>query len=168
MKDSKQNSISVEVYQVSEIVQAVVQDAPIGTNLALYQGLMTMMSGEMLASRGALIPALASVGMDQAETMRTWQGLAQGSWEINELLERLTDRIETEGRWASAEVGGYRIKALDTVGYYRPRLQNCATKHYNSTADKVKCAPSVGQKTAEAKGEIKAAVHASVPQTQQG
>ena len=104
MKSSKQNSIPVEVYQVSEIVQAVVQDAPIGTNLALYQGLMTMMSGAMLASRGALIPALDSVGMDQAETMRTWQGLAHGSWEINELLERLTDRIETEGRWASAEV----------------------------------------------------------------
>lgn len=34
--------------------------------------------------------------------------------------------------------------------------------------DDLKCAPSVGQKTAEAKGEIKAAVHASVPQTQQG
>ena len=48
MKSSKQNSIPVEVYQVSEIVQAVVQDAPIGTNLALYQGLMTMMSGEPL------------------------------------------------------------------------------------------------------------------------
>ena len=45
MKSSKQNSIPVEVYQVSEIVQSVVQDAPIGTNLALYQGLMTMMSG---------------------------------------------------------------------------------------------------------------------------
>ena len=40
MKSSKQNSIPVEVYQVSEIVQAVVQDAPIGTNLALYQGLV--------------------------------------------------------------------------------------------------------------------------------
>ena len=145
MKSSKQNSISVEVYQVSEIVQAVVRDAPIGTNLALYQGLMTMMSGEMLASRGALIPALDSVGMDQAETMRTWQGLAHGSWEINDLLEKLTDKIETEGRWVSTEVGGYRIKALDTVGYYRPRLQNCETKHYNSTADKALPAINLGQ-----------------------
>jgi hypothetical protein len=37
----------------------MVKDAPIGTNQALYAGLMTPVSGALLESRGALIPALA-------------------------------------------------------------------------------------------------------------
>ena len=78
MKRTKQDPIPNEVYQVSEIVQAVVGDTPIGTNLGLYQGLMTMMSGEMLGSRGALIPALDSAGLDQVPL-----GYARAAYFIN-------------------------------------------------------------------------------------
>ncbi len=127
------------------MTQTVVKDAPIGTNLALYGGLMTMMSGQMLESRGALIPALHRAGYDRDESMRIWQGLAHGSWRINDLLGRLGEGILTEGRWKGHIVGGYHVKALDTVGYFRPRLKGCTTKHYHSGADKALPAINLGQ-----------------------
>jgi hypothetical protein len=127
------------------MTQTVVKDVAIGTNLALYGGLMTMMSGQMLGSRGALIPALHSAGYGQDESMRIWQGLAHGSWQINDLLGRLGKRIVAEGRWVARIVGGYQVKALDTVGYFRPRLKGCATKHYHSVADKALPAINLGQ-----------------------
>ena len=145
MKKTKLNPIPSEVYRISEMTQAIVKGAPQGTNVALYRGLMTMMSGEMLGSRGALMPALDSAGFDRGESMRIWQGLAHGAWKINDLLEELGQQIASQNRWLAAEVGGYRVKALDTVGYFRPRLRGCVTKHYNSAADKALPAINLGQ-----------------------
>lgn len=127
------------------MTQAVVKAAPIGTNKALYGGLMTMMSGEMLNSRGALIPALESAGYEREASMRIWQGLAHGRWEINDLLGKLQDQMMSEGKWTARRIGGYQVKALDTVGYFRPRLKGCETKHYHSAADKALPAINLGQ-----------------------
>lgn len=127
------------------MTQAIVQCAPKGTNLGLYQGLMTLMSGALLNSRGALMPALASAGYDQTDSLRIWQALAHGSWQANELLTELNKRIVQEHEWRALEVGGYQVKAVDTVGYYRPRLQGCPTKHYQSAAGKALPAICLGQ-----------------------
>jgi hypothetical protein len=127
------------------MTQGMVQDTPIGTNLALYEGLMTLMSGALLESRGALIPALAQEGFDQRDSLRIWQGLAHGAWEANALLGELNARIEHEQAWVALEVGGYRVKAMDTVGYYRPRLRGCTSKHYQSAAGKALPAICLGQ-----------------------
>lgn len=35
---------------------------------------------------------------------------------------------------AARRAGGYRAVAIDTVGFFRPRLKHCATKHYLSQA----------------------------------
>ncbi len=145
------------------MTQTVVKDAPIGTNLALYGGLMTMMSGQMLGSRGALIPALHSAGYDQAESMRIWQGLAQGSWQINDLLGRLCKHIVAEGEWVAQTVGGYQVKALDTVGYFRPRLKGCTTKHYHSGADKALPAINLGQLAMVGQTQTKTKQNVTVP-----
>jgi hypothetical protein len=145
VKKTKLNPTPSEVYRISEMTQVIVKDTPKGTNLALYQGLMTLMSGAMLNSRGAVIPALAHAGYDQGDSMRIWQGMAHGSWTANALLAELNTRIRQEHTWAALEVGGYRVKALDTVGYFRPRLKGCDTKHYQSVAGKALPAICIGQ-----------------------
>ena len=103
-----------------------------------------MMSGRMLESRGALIPALANAGFDQRDSMRIWQGLAHGAWEVNPILAALNVQIAHERVWRALEVGGYQVKVLDTVGFFRPRLKGCATKHYQSLAGKVLPAIGIG------------------------
>lgn len=127
------------------MTQAVVSGVVKGTNLALYEGLMTMMSGALLSSRGALIPALAGEGYDQTDSLRIWQGLAHGVWEANTVLAELNAQIAQEHEWTALEVGGYRVKAMDTVGFFRPRLKGCNTMHYQSVAGKALPAICIGQ-----------------------
>jgi hypothetical protein len=145
VKKTKLNPIPNEVYRICEMAQAAVSGVVKGTNLAVYEGLMTMMSGAMLNSRGALIPALAGEGYDQRDSLRIWQGLAHGSWQANAMLAELKARIEQAHDWIALEVGGYRVKALDTVGFFRPRLKGCDTKHYQSVAGKALPAICIGQ-----------------------
>ena len=75
------------------MTHGMVQDAPIGTNLALYEVLMTLMTGALLESRGALIPALAQAGFDQCDSLQIWQELAHGAWEANALLVELNGQL---------------------------------------------------------------------------
>jgi hypothetical protein len=97
-------------------------------------------------ARAGASAACAIVGVvDGRDSLRIWQGLAHGAWEANALLGELHARIEHEHAWAALEVGGYRVKAMDTVGYYRPRLQGCQTKHYQSAVGKALPAICLGQ-----------------------
>ena len=114
----------------------MVKRVNIGTNLAIWHVLMTVMSGRLLASRGALIPALSGSGLDRQATMRAWRGAADGVWQANEMLKRLNEQVASEGQWESLKVGGRNVKAYDTLGIFRPRLQSGAGKHYDSQAGK--------------------------------
>jgi len=46
--------------------------------------------------------------------------------------------------WRALQVGGYQIEALDTVGFFPPRLKGCATQHYQSLAGKALPAIGIG------------------------
>jgi hypothetical protein len=127
-----------------ELTQVMVMDQPIGTNLGLYYGLMTLQGGHLLASRGALIPALTAAGLDRQTTKRTWQALAEGRWQGNELLTNFATQVHADTRWHPLRVGAYHVKALDTVGFFRPRLHGCQTKHYTSQAERALPAISLG------------------------
>lgn len=132
------------VAKTLELTQLIVMNQPIGTNLGLYYGLLTLQGGHLLASRGALIPALTAAGLDRQTTKRTWQALAHGGWQGNDLLARLVTQVQAEARWRPLQVGGYPVKALDTVGFFRPKLRGCQTKHYDSQAERALPAISFG------------------------
>ena len=68
---------------------------------------------------------------------RCWAALAYGKWQAAQLLEGLG--INSSGRkqpFHAHQYGGYRPVACDLVGFFRPRLQGCSTKHYSSAAGK--------------------------------
>ena len=122
------------VYRITEVLSAMVLDLPIGTNLGLFHILWTLLSGRLLQSRGALVPALAATGLAPATVRRAWAAFAYGAWDIGTLITALQALVRQEGRWHAQHIGGYRVVAVDTTGFFRPRLQNCATKHYLSQA----------------------------------
>src|SRR5271165_908210 len=68
-------------------LSAVVKDVPVGTNLGIVQVLWALLSGALLTSRGGLIPALASSGLDARATRRAWAAFRYGQWQIRTLLE---------------------------------------------------------------------------------
>lgn len=123
-------------YRMSALLSRVVEDAPIGTNLGLFRLLSMILCGRLLASRGAIIPGLADDGLSDVLVRRSWAALAYGKWTIRGLLDAFRKLVDEEGVWRDRRYGGYRPVACDLVGFFRPRLKDCPTKHYLSSAGK--------------------------------
>jgi hypothetical protein len=128
--------MSATVYRITTLLSSVLQPVPTGTNLGLFHLLWTLLSGRFLASRGAVIPALADTGLPEPAVRRAWAALATGHWEVNALLARWQRLVLREGQWQPRCHGGYRPVAADLVGFFRPRLQACPSQHYSSPAGK--------------------------------
>jgi len=170
----------VVVYRMVSVLVALVMRAPLGTNLGLLRVLwahplkgVSIASGQLLETRGALIPAhplegvsLAASGLSSAEVGQAWhasrmapQRATYGRWQINKLIDGLWDWGQHEQAWESRRQYGLRICAIDMMGTYRPRLQNCQSAHYNSVAGGGP-APRTGRKASRG--------HKSLPAIEQG
>jgi len=136
------------VYRIIEVLSVLVTDLPIGTNLAIFHLLWTVLSGRLLPSRGAIIPALSASGLAMDAVRRAWAALAYGAWDVTQLLTAFQHLVRHEGRWQRHRVGGLRPVAVDHVGFFRPRLKNCPTHHYDSQAGKALPAIPFGVRTA--------------------
>jgi hypothetical protein len=132
------------VYRVTQLVSSLVEPLPIGTNLALFHLLWMLVSGCLLESRGAVIPGLAALGLAPPAVRRAWAALAHGHWETAHLLIRFQQRVHAEGSWQPRRHGGYCPVACDLVGFFRPRLQGCVSRHYLAAAGKALPAIPVG------------------------
>ena len=132
------------VYRTIEVLCAVVAGTPIGTNLGLVQLLWMLVSGRLLETRGAVIPGLSATGLTDPVVRRAWASLGHGCWTSAGLLQAWRRQVETEGRWQAHAHAGYRPVAVDVTGFWRPRLQGCATRHYHGPAGKALPAIPVG------------------------
>ena len=124
------------VYRMNAILSRVVQRVPVGTNLGLVHCLWMLVSGRLLLSSGAVIPGLAALGLADEAVRRAWAALAYGKWCTAHLLEAWESLVREEQRFCAHQYGGYRPVACDLVGFFRPRLRDCPTKHYASAAGK--------------------------------
>ena len=122
----------------------MVKELPIGTNLALLQFLWMLVSGALHTSRGALFPALQSIGLQSAEVRRSWAAFRYGVWAIGTMLQTWQQHVEGQGQWEAHRYAGYVVKAVDVTAYWRPRLKGLKSKHYDSQAEKALPAVVVG------------------------
>lgn len=118
------------VYRMMEVLSALVTALPVGTNLALLHVLWAVCSGQLLAQRGALIPALSASGFSPSTVLRAWRALAHGHWQCATLVGALVEQVKREGMWHAHVHGGYQPVACDLTAFYRPTLQGCHTRHY--------------------------------------
>ncbi len=146
-KSGRQTGQQSPALEMGQSLANLVEDLPIGTNLGMLHFLWALVSGNLLESRGAIFPALQRMGLDEAESRRAWAAFAQGKWEISELLSQWQRQVEQEGVWAEHCFAGYRVKAVDLVGFWRPTLQNCPSKHYKAEAGKALPAVVLGMVT---------------------
>src|SRR5215475_9761236 len=124
------------LYRINNVLSRVVAGVPIGTNLGLFHLLWMLLSGRLLQSRGAVIPGLADLGLAADAVRRCWAALAYGKWHASRVLEAWEQLVHEEDCFQPHQYGGYRPVACDLVGFFRPRLQDCPTKHYSSAAGK--------------------------------
>jgi hypothetical protein len=115
-------------------LSSLLHSVPIGTNLALFHVLWTLVTGRLLAARGALLPALADSGLAPEAVRRAWAALASGHWQLASLVDAFQEQVRHEGVWRPCEQGGYRPVACDLVGFFRPRLRHCPTAHFSQQA----------------------------------
>ncbi len=132
------------LYRINSILSRVVIGVPIGTNLGLFPLLWMLLSGRLLQSRGAVIPGLADLGLAADAVRRCWAALAYGKWHTSRVLAAWAQLVREEGCFQPHQYGGYRPVACDLVGFFRPRLQDCPTKHYSLAAGKALPAIPVG------------------------
>ncbi|MCJ7433326.1 MAG: hypothetical protein MUO77_07555 [Anaerolineales bacterium] len=95
------------------VLCALMQNLPIGTNLALLQFEWMLVSGALLPNRGALFPALKSIGLSDAETRRARAAFRKGVWQTALLLRLWQEQVEG-----------------------LPGLKNCPSKHYHPAANR--------------------------------
>jgi DDE superfamily endonuclease len=114
----------------------VLSSVPIGTNRGLFTLLWALISGRFLGSRGAVFPAVAALGLADAEVRRAEAALAYGSFRTSELVSDWHKIVREQGHWRPHSYEGIHPVACDLTAFYRRRLSNCTTKHYNSQAGK--------------------------------
>ena len=124
------------VYRTCQLLGYLVAALPIGTNLGIWRLLWTLLSGRLLHSRGALFPALMDAGLSEAEARQAEAALREGKLCVGLLTERLRRWIEQEGQWQERSIGGFRPFVIDWVGFFRPRLCGCLSRHFDSRAGK--------------------------------
>jgi hypothetical protein len=123
---------------------AVVSGVPLGTNLGLVGLLWMLVSGRLLATRGAVIPGLSAAGLAAPAVRRAWAALGQGHWTSAALLATWRAVVSAEGHWQVHTHEGYHAVAGDVTGFWRPRLRGCPTTHYDGRAAKALPAIPVG------------------------
>src|SRR5579872_3271250 len=97
------------VYRITSLLYSVVWFVPIGTNRGLFLLLWTFLSGRLLQTRGALIPALDAFGMPEETVRRSWASLTYGRWKIQPLLDAWRKLVLEEGQWQPHRYGEYRV-----------------------------------------------------------
>lgn len=124
------------VYRTSAFLCQLVLCLPIGTSLGMVRLLWTLLSGQLLPSRGALFPALAQSGLSERATRAAQAALRTGKWTIHRLLERGERLLKCENRATEIVIGGWEVLLIDWVGFFRPRLRGCTSTHFDSLAGK--------------------------------
>ncbi len=122
------------VYRMMTLLCRLVAPLPVGTNLGLLHLLWMLVSGQLLAARGAVIPGLSACGLSERAVRRAWAALGQGDWTSERLLARWRALVVAEGRWQPHTHGGYHPLAVDVTAFWRPRLRDCPTVHYHAEA----------------------------------
>ena len=119
-----------------KVLVALTEGLPVGTNLALLQFMWMLVSGALLPQRGAIFPALRSIGLSEQATRRAWTAFRGGAWQIVMLLRLWQEHVEGLPGWRVHRHEGLRAITVDVTAFWRPTLENCPSKHYHPGANR--------------------------------
>jgi hypothetical protein len=116
------------------VLSILIQEVPIGTNLALLHFFWMLISGALLPNRGAIFPALKSIGLSDEAVRRAWAAFRKGVWQMPVLLRLWQEHVRKLPDWQVHQYEGYRPVVADVTAFWRPALKNCPSKHYHPAA----------------------------------
>jgi hypothetical protein len=127
-----------------KVLSSVTEKLPIGTNLGLLHVLWMLVSGALLMSRGAVMPALKSIGLSDQATRRGWAAFWKGQWQIKALIEHWRGYVKEQTEWQAHRIEGYVPIAVDVTAFWRPSLKNAPSVHYHPVAQRALPAVIIG------------------------
>jgi len=127
----------IAIQQTIQVLQIIVQNVPLGTNLSLLQLIWSMLNGSFLHSRGAIFPALVYSGFTRDETQRSWQALRYGMWRLDDLLRSWGEYVQNQSQWRPQVYEGYRPLAVDMTTFWRLQLKGWLGKYFNGLANRM-------------------------------
>lgn len=116
------------VYRMLTLLCTLVAPLPVGTTLGRLHLLWMLVSGQLLATRGAAIPGVSAggtAGLGGVGPRRLEQRRAAGA---------LARAGGGRGPLAGAPARGYHPLGGDVTASFRPRLQGCPPTHYAAEA----------------------------------
>jgi hypothetical protein len=119
-----------------KILVKLTKDLPVGTNLALLQFIWMLISGALLPQRGAIFPALQSIGLSERAVRRAWAAFRGGVWQTAVVLKVWQNYITGLPDWQEHRYEGYRVVTADVTAFWRPALKTCPSKHYHPAANR--------------------------------
>jgi hypothetical protein len=134
-KDQAKEPITTTNHTIT-VLATLLQSLPVGTNLALFHFMWMMVSGALLPNRGAMFPALKSIGLTDAATRRAWLAFRKGVWQMSVLLVLWREQVKSIPGWQAHCYEGYRPITVDVTAFWRPALKNCPSKHYHPAANR--------------------------------
>jgi hypothetical protein len=95
-----------------------------------------LVSGALLPNRGAIIPALQSIGLDDVAVRRAWAAFRKGKWQMSIMLTLWREHVKALPGWEEHRYEGYLPVTIDVTAFWRPTLKRCPGKHYHPDADR--------------------------------
>jgi hypothetical protein len=95
-----------------------------------------LVCGALLPSRGAIFPALKSIGLDDAATRRAWAAFRQGAWQMPAVLILWREHVKALSDWQEHRYEGYLPVTVDVTAFWRPALKHCPGKHFHPAANR--------------------------------
>lgn len=100
-----------------------------------------LVSGALLPSRGAIFPALKSIGLDDVATRRAWAAFRKGAWQMPAILILWREHVKALPGWQEHRYEGYLPVTIDVTTFWHPALKRCPGKHYHPAA--IRALPAV-------------------------
>ena len=134
------------------LIEQMMEVVPKGTALGLCDLTSAMLSGYFIEAGGAVMPAVEAFlrqGVEEEEeraarSRRAAKALTYGSYNLNELIDKLREIVEEEGVWEPIRVQGYRVAPVDGTAYRRAAVKKLESKAYFSDTNRAVPAEPIG------------------------
>lgn len=152
MKTTQPNPPTQVEERILTLIEQMMEVVPKGTALGLCDLISAMFSGYFIESRGGVMPAVEAYLRQEIEdeeeraarSRRAAKALTYGSYNMNELTDKVRDIVEEEGVWKPIRVQGYRIEPVDGTAYRRAAVKKLKSKAYVSDANRAVAAVPIG------------------------
>lgn len=118
------------------VLSHVLESLPVGTNLGMLHFVWMLVSGALLPNRGALFPALKSIGLSDRAIRRAWGAFRHGKWQVAGLLKDWREYVQRQSGWQVHRIEGYVPITVDVTAFWRPSLKTCPSQHYHPAAQR--------------------------------